>query len=170
MENPEEVTQEEGSNRSFVILVAVLGGLLVLGIGAFVAWAFLIAPGRRADIEARNEAIFATNTAIAIAGAATETAAVPPTATDTPVPTDTPPPTRTPTPTTPATAPPATATSEPETPEPTATVVLETPEATPEEGSEGMMPETGIGILSGAALAGGLAFLLILVRRLRGTA
>jgi hypothetical protein len=29
------------------------------------------------------------------------------------------------------------------------------------------MPDTGVGVLGGAALAGGLAFLLILVRRLR---
>jgi len=163
MENPEETTQEEGRNRSFVILVAVLGGLLVLGIGAFVAWALLIAPRIRQDVESRNEAIFATNTAIAIAAAATETAAVTPTPTDTPVPTNTPPPTATPT------AGPATDTPEPETPEPTATLGLATPETNGDEDT-GAVPDTGIGVLGGAALAIGLAFLLILVRRLRKTA
>jgi hypothetical protein len=162
MENPEETTQEEGRNRSFVILVAVLGGLLVLGIGAFVAWALLIAPRIRQDVESRNEAIFATNTAIAIAAAATETAAVTPTPTDTPVPTNTPPPTATPT------AGPATDTPEPETPEPTATLGLATPETNGDEDT-GAVPDTGIGVLGGAALAIGLAFLLILVRRLRKT-
>jgi hypothetical protein len=162
MENQEEIIQEEGTNRSFIILVAVLGGLLVLGIGAFVAWAFLIAPGMRADIESKNEAAFATNTAVAIAEAATQTAAVTPTATDTPVPTNTPIPTATPTP-------PPTDTPEPETPEATATIG-QTPEASREEGSGGSMPETGIGILGGAAIAGGLTFLLVLVRRMRRTA
>lgn len=162
MENPEETTQEEGGNRSFVILVAVLGGLLVLGIGAFVAWALLIAPTIRQDVESRNEAVFATNTAIAIAAAATETAGVTPTPTDTPVPTDTPPPTATPT------SGPTTDTPEPETPEATATLGLATPE-TNGETDAGAVPDTGIGLLGGAALAVGLAFILILVRRLRKT-
>lgn len=160
MENPEETTQEEGKNRSFVILVAVLGGLLVLGIGAFVAWALLIAPRIRQDVESQNEAIFATNTAIAIAAAATETAAVTPTPTDTPVPTDTPPPTATPT------SRPTTDTPESETPDPTATLSLATPETNGEENAAAV-PDTGIGLLGGAALAIGLAFILILVRRLR---
>jgi hypothetical protein len=160
----EEVVQEEGPDRSFVILVAVLGGLLVLAIGAFAAWALFIAPGMRADIDSQNEAVFATNTAVAVAKAATETAAVTPTPTDTPVPTDTPPPTETPTP------PPPTDTTEPDTPEPTATLSLETPETEEPDGTEGAMPDTGVGILGGAALAGGLAVLLIVVRRLRNTA
>lgn len=167
MENQEEIiqeekVQEEGSNRSFVVLVAVLGGLLVLGIGAFVAWALLIAPRIREDVESQNQAIFATNTAIAIAAAATETAAVTPTPTDTPVPTDTPPPTSTSTPR------PATATSEPETLEPTATHGIGTPETETEAASSGI-PDTGVGLLGGAALAGGLAAILLLVRRLRKT-
>lgn len=164
MENQEETTQEEGTNRTFVILAAVLGGLLVLGIGAFVAWGLLIAPRMRQDIEAQNEAIRATNTAIAIAAAATETAAVTPTPTDTPMPTDTPIPTDTPTPR------PATATPEPETPEPTATLGFGTPLATAVGGQQGGMPETGVGVIGGAALAAGLGVLLILVRRLRKTA
>ncbi len=163
MENPEETTQEEGKNRSFVILVAVLGGLLVLGIGAFVAWALLIAPRIRQDVESQNEAIFATNTAIAIAAAATETAAVTPTPTDTPVPTDTPPPTATPT------SRPTTNTPESETPGPTATLSLATPETNGEENAAAV-PDTGIGLMGGVALAIGLAFILILVRRLRKTA
>lgn len=158
MENQEQIIQQTGgSSRSFVILVAVLGGLLVLGIGAFVAWALVVAPRMRADIEARNETVFATNTAVALAAAATETAAVPPTATNTLVPTEPPPPTETPTPR-PATA----------TPEPTATFSFETPEAE-DEAESGGMPETGVGILGGALMAGGLAALLVLVRRLRST-
>jgi hypothetical protein len=163
-EEQEQDSQEGGTNRTFAILVAALGGLLVLGIGAFVAWSVFIAPNLRADIEARNEATFATNTAVAIAAAATGTAAaITPTPTDTPIPTDTPVPTDTPTP-----APP---TDTPE-PEPTATLLAGTPEAgegvSPAE--TGIMPETGVGVLAGAALAGGLAFLLFLVRRLRRSA
>jgi hypothetical protein len=161
MENQDEqVTQEEqGTDRTFITLVAVLGGLLVLGIGAFVAWALFIAPNMRANIESQNEAIFATNTAVAIAAAATETAAVTPTPTNTPTPTDTPIPTDTPTP------PPATDTP---TPAPTATLALGTSGAGGQSGSVSKaMPDTGVGVLGGAALAGGLAFLLILVRRLR---
>lgn len=160
MQNVEQIAQEEGNNRSFVILVAALGGLLVLGIGAFVAWALLVAPGMRAGVDSQNEAVFATNTAIAIAAGATETAAVTPTSTDTPVPTHTPRPTSTATPV-------ETATPEEETPEATATLTLQTPTAAAGENSAGTVPNTGIGILGGAALAGGLAFLLVLVRRLR---
>lgn len=157
MENQEEVTQsQDGSNnRTFVMLVAVLGGLLVLGIGAFVAWAFVIAPRMRADIETRNESIFATNTAVAVAAAATETHAATATATNTPVPTSTLTPSATPS------SPPATATEEP-----TPTLSFETPrtenESEPEE-----IPKTGLGVLGGAVLVGGLTVLLVLIRRLR---
>jgi hypothetical protein len=158
----EQAPQESGSNRTFIILVAVLGGLLVLSLGAFVAWAVFIAPNMRADIDSLNESAFATNTAVAVAAAATQTvAAFTPTPTDTPIPTDTPLPTDTLTPRPP--------TDTPE-PEPTATLL---PEATEEaEGSlgGGGMPDTGVGVLAGAALAGGLAFILMLVRRLRKTA
>jgi hypothetical protein len=160
----ERAREEDGTNRTFIILVAVLGGLLVLGVGAFVAWAVFIAPNVRANIESQNAATFATNTAVAIAAAATETvAAFTPTPTDTPIPTDTPVATDTPTPRPPT-----------DTPEPgaTATLLSGTPETGAAEGAEtrGSMPETGVGVLAGAALAGGLALLLILVRRLRRTA
>jgi hypothetical protein len=163
MENmEEELIQEDGSNRTFAILVSVLGGLLVLGIAAFAAWAFFVAPNMRADIESQNEAVFATNTAVAIAAAATKTAAVTPTPTDTATPTDTPPPPDTPTPR-PTTASP--------TPEATATLTFGTPQAGEEsESTDKGLPQTGVGVLGAAALAGGLAFLLILVRRLRKTA
>lgn len=211
MESQEEqVIQEDGANQTFIVLVAVLSGLLVLGIGAFVAWMVFIAPRMRADIEAQHEAVFATNTAVAIAAAETRAAVdaalqtetpretdtplptetpvptntpiptdtpipaetpVPtetpmptdtPVPTDTPMPTDTPPPTDTPSPTD---APAATDTP---TPEPTATVA---PGAGGNDESVGeTVPETGVGVLGGAALAGALAFALMLVRRLRKSA
>jgi hypothetical protein len=162
----EQAPQEGETNRTFIILVAALGGLLVLAIGAFVAWAVFIAPNMRAHIESQNEAILATNTAVAVAVAETETAAaIPPTATDTPEPTDTPVPTETPTPLPP--------TDTPE-PEPTATLLsgtLESEGAVTDGSSEtASMPDTGVGVLAGVVLAGGLVFVLILVRRLRRTA
>jgi hypothetical protein len=164
-----EAPQERGTNRTFIILVAALGGLLVLSIGAFVAWSVFIAPNMRADIEERNEATFATNTAVAIAIAATETAAAAPT--DTPIPTNTPAPTDTPVPTEKPTAPPPT-----DTPEPTATALLGTPAGAEGQGAaEGAaeseaLPDTGVGVLAGAVVAAVLVVLLVLVRRLRGTA
>jgi len=165
-EEGEQAPEGARSNRTFIILVAVLGGLLVLAIGAFVAWAAFIAPNVRADIESQNEATFATNTAVAIALAGTQTvAAYTATPSDTPVPTSTPFPTSTASPRPPT-----------DTPEPqiTATVLAETPtsEVAEESGSaeSGAMPETGIGVLAGVLLAGGLAVLLVLVRRMRSAA
>ena len=42
MESLEE--GEEQQNRTFVLLVAVMGGLLLIGILAFCAWAFIVGP------------------------------------------------------------------------------------------------------------------------------
>jgi len=155
----EEAVEEEGANRTFIILVGALGGLLALGICAFVAWAFLLAPQRRADIEAQNQITLATNTAVVA-----EAATVPPTEKTTTAPTDTPQPT--PTKKSP-TATPVAATATPgevaEAPTPT---VTRRPTATPRAGSEGV-PNTGIGALGASALAVGLLFLLIVVRRMR---
>jgi hypothetical protein len=160
----EQAAQEGGWNRAFIILVAALTGLLVMAAGAFVAWRVFIAPQRRADIESRSQATFATNTALAVAAAANQTAAASTSApTDTPIPTDTPVPAETVTPR------PPTDTPEPES---TATLPSETPEGAEVAGAvESVgMPDTGVGVLAGAALGGGLAFLLFLVRRLRKVA
>ncbi|MGD2146901.1 MAG: hypothetical protein PVH41_09430 [Anaerolineae bacterium] len=165
-EEEEQAPERARSNRTFVILVAVLGGLLVLAIGAFVAWAAFIAPNLRADIESQNEATFATNTAVAVALAGTETAAA-----YTPTPTDTPVPTNTPFPTSTASPRPSTDTPEPQ---PAATVLAETPTSEVAEvgatEESGAMPETGVGVLAGVLLGGGLAVLLVLVRRIRRAA
>ncbi len=61
-ENEEE--EEKKQNRTFIILVAALGGLLVLGICAFIVWAVFINPRMRESLEAQNQAIQATNTAV----------------------------------------------------------------------------------------------------------
>jgi outer membrane biosynthesis protein TonB len=187
-EEEEEAAEEEGANRTFIILVAALGGLLALGICAFVVWAFVLAPRMRADIEAQNQIIMATNTAVAAAMAGAETVEAPPMPAETTVPTDTPEPTRTRVPTpTPApeepTAGPEEATAAPEeltetpaevaqaTPKATATsapVPTRRPTATPRSATgEEEVPDTGIGTLGAGALAIGLLFLLVVVRRLR---
>jgi cytoskeletal protein RodZ len=168
-EEEEEVTAEEGANRTFIILVSALGGLLAVAICAFVLWAFLIAPQMRAGLEAQNEAILATNTAM-VATTEAEMAEALPTSTATITPTDTPRPTRTRPPT--ATAAPETPTATPgegaevvaATPSPAAT---QRPTTTPRPAGEEGVPDTGIGTLGAGALAVGLLFLLIVVRRMR---
>ncbi len=156
--------EEERPNRTFIILVAAMGGILALGICAFVVWALVGNRWIQDRIQAQNQAIQATNTAVAVAVAETATADAQPTATLTPAPTDTPTltPTRTPTPKPPH----ATSSPTPATAEPTAT---RRPTATSTTGSASP-PETGIGALGASVLAVGLLFLLVVVRRLRRTA
>jgi len=185
VDEEEEAEEAEGANRTFIILVAAMGGLLALGICAFVAWALWLSPQRRADLEARNQAIQATNTAMVAEaeGAVEETAPAEEAAETeeaTSVPTNTPVPAATERPTTAA---PESATTEAE--EATEAAVTETPAemaqaptatprpsptrrptATPRAGSE-QVPDTGIGALSAGLLAMGLLFLLIVVRRMR---
>jgi len=99
---------ETGSNRTFLIILAALGGLGVLILIAILAFAFLVLPGQRnarateiAAREATNAAVIATNdmilaeqTRAAVAQQATAnaeaTAAAMPSDTPTPLPTDTP--------------------------------------------------------------------------------
>ena len=156
--------EEERPNRTFIILVAALGGILALGICAFVVWALIGNRWVQDRIQTQNQTIQTTNTAVAVAVAETATADAQPAATLTPAPTDTPTltPTRTPTPV----PPPATSSPTPATAEPTAT---RRPTATLTTGS-GSPPETGIGALGASVLAVGLLFLLVVVRRLRRTA
>ena len=183
----EEAVEEEGSNRTFIILVAALGGLLAVTVCIFVVWALVFSPRMAADRVAENQAIQETNEAVlAASGMLTET--VPLEDTATPVPADvSDEPTKTAKPPT-ATPRPATGTPAPETP--TAAPEGEAAEATPAEvadaatatpsrptatprvtptprsGKSGV-PETGIGTLAASALAVGLLFLLLTVRRMR---
>ena len=156
--------EEERPNRTFIILVAALGGILALGICAFVVWALIGNRWVQDRIQTQNQTIQTTNTAVAVAAAETATADAQPTATLTPAPTDIPTltPTRTPTPK----PPPATSSPTPATAEPTAT---RRPTATLTTGSASP-PETGVGALGASVLAVGLLFLLVVVRRLRRTA
>jgi len=186
-EEEEEVTEEEGANRTFIILVGALGGLLALGICAFLAWALWLGPNMAAQREAENQAILATNTAIAAGETGMmveEGATIPPSEEAPTTPADMPEPTSTEPPAaaaTQATEPPESeegtetpgeeATETPaEVAEVTATPPSPTatrrPTATPRPSSEGV-PDTGIGALGGGALALGLMFLLLVVRRMR---
>ena len=93
----------EAQNKTFLIAVAVLGGLLFLAIGVFILWALVLNPRMQAQQASQNASIQATNTevvkqngeseseatAVGEAASAEETAE----ATDTPEPTGTPSPT-----------------------------------------------------------------------------
>ena len=178
-----EALEDEGSNRTFIILVGSLGGLLAVAICIFVVWAFVINPRMSTDRVAQNQSIEATNEAILLTSQpqeedATNTPRAAPT--DEPESTATPaPPTATPKPPTPTRAQPTPTTAsggntdstvEEATPaavaEAEATNTPRPATATPRPTKTGV-PETGIGALGYGALAVGLLFLLLVARRLR---
>ncbi|MGC9399428.1 MAG: hypothetical protein ACP5HM_09860 [Anaerolineae bacterium] len=123
---------EEAQNRTFLIAVAVLGGLLLLAIGVFVVWVAVLNPRMQAQQLERNAQIQATNTAIAAMvaeGGTPEEEETPPATVEEGEPEETEEPTATPT------------------PEPTATntpVIRETHTPTP-EAEEAEEEETEIG-------------------------
>jgi len=166
----EEASAEEGANRTFIILVGTLGGLLALGFCLFAVWAFVINPRMTAERIVQNQSIEATNAALAETG--TATVETPPDTVEPPAPSDTPEPAATEPPTAEPDTPEATpaeafiASTATATPKPAAT---RRPTATPKPGS-GDVPETGVGTLGASALAVGLLLLLIAVRRMRQTA
>ncbi len=65
-EEEDELEEETGEaqNKTFLIAVAALGGLLFLAIGVFVLWALVLNPRMQAQQAAQNAIIQATNTAI----------------------------------------------------------------------------------------------------------
>ncbi|MDY0020193.1 MAG: hypothetical protein RBT47_09345 [Anaerolineae bacterium] len=95
----EEIKPGEGEtqNRTFLIAVAVLGGLLFVAIAAFILWAAVLNPRMQAQRTAQNGEIEATNEAIMVAMNSTATAeaeiaaqqVTPKTPADTPAPTAT---------------------------------------------------------------------------------
>ncbi|MCP4537550.1 MAG: hypothetical protein GY832_10420 [Chloroflexi bacterium] len=191
----EEAIEEEGSNRTFIMLAGGLGGLLAITICIFLVWALVISPRMATNRVAENDAI-ATQNAEAMALMATDTVAPEPTEEPAgtepteaaPEPTDTVvPPTATRRPTATPQSEDPTETSEeaadatPEetvetSPENAADATEETatprpqatsrPTATPSSRKSGV-PETGIGTFATAVLAVGLMFLLFAVRRMR---
>lgn len=193
-EDDEQQPEGEGQNRTFIIAVAVLGGLLVCALISFGVWALVLNKPRSATPPPTE--IVATVTVEAMAA---ETELSEP-ATETPAPTDTPEPTATPLLGPTATATPAdededaadesmaaapedaeaepTATQAPRrtatptrTPRPTATPRSETGEAATDYGSTstGELSQTGLGewlMVGGAVL---LVAVMVMARRLRTT-
>ena len=169
----EEAAEAEGSNRTFIILVGALGGLLLLGLCAFAVWAFWLSPRQQAAVDALNQSIMATNAAIEAetmgepeAETEEEATAISPTerATEAPTNTPQPPPTEEPSTPAPATETPAEV-AEAKTPTPSPQPTRR-PTATPRAGSSDV-PDTGIGVVGASALAVGLLFVLVVVRRMR---
>lgn len=101
-EDAADEAQAEGQNRTFLIAVAILGGLLVCAIGAFMVWALVINPRMQAQIagpvidETPTEEVIAEETPTPELETPTEQ---PPDDEPTALPTDTPRPTPTATPT-----------------------------------------------------------------------
>jgi hypothetical protein len=76
MEELEEPEDEAAANRrQFIVLVAILGGVLIVAVVAFL-FVMLSRNGTKSDIELTNEAVVATNQAIEEAIVATSTAEV----------------------------------------------------------------------------------------------
>lgn len=169
LEEPVEEAEEAGErqNRTFIILVAIMGGLLLIGILAFCAWMFMVGRGvlfgRQAAAPPTNtpETVIAAEMETATAAALAVAQASPtPTATWTPSPTPVPP---SPTPVPTVAAPQAT-------PAPRVTATAGGPEATPSPTRTpvpGTPAQTGIGAYTALILATGLILLLIISRRLR---
>lgn len=67
----EEVSDEDsistsrGSNRTFLIVAGILGGILLIALLAIAAYAVLVLPGRDTNQQTQAAEIIATNTAIA---------------------------------------------------------------------------------------------------------
>ncbi len=180
----ETISTSRGSNRTFLIVAGILGGILLIALLAIAAYAVLILPNRGSNQQTRVAEINATNTAIAqeaqltavarqVTFTPTFTATLPPTETPTQAPTNT---------STPVLAP--TSTSEPAegptaTPDADATATVAalltqqaagTEEPTPVPTSTAL-PDTGFaddfGVPGLALIAGVLLVIIILSRRLR---
>ncbi len=180
MDSEETIATSRGSNRTFLVVAGILGGILLIALLAIAGYALVILPGRDTGQQTQVAAINATNTVIAeeaqltalvMRGTITPTftATLPPaTETLTPAPTNTATatpvlaPTNTPEPTSEGTQDPGTATvaalltqQAEETPIPTATALPDT----------GFADDFGVpGLL---LVAGVLMVVIILSRRLR---
>ena len=100
LDTEETISTSRGSNRTFLIVAGILGGILLIALLAIAAYAILILPGRDTGQQTQVAAINATNTAVAEEAQLTAIAkqiTMTPTNTATLPPTDTPTPTLTPT-------------------------------------------------------------------------
>ena len=177
----ETISTSRGSNRSFLIVAGILGGILLIALLAIAAYAVLILPSRDTNQQTQVAEINATNTAIAeqaqltaiarqVTFTPTFTATLPPTETPTQAPTST---------STPLLAPTNTPVPEDGTPDQDATATVSalltqqaagTDAPTPVPTSTAL-PDTGFaddfGVPGLALIAGVLLVIIILSRRLR---
>jgi len=179
LESEESISTSRGSNRTFLIVAGILGGILLIALLAIAAYALLYLPGRDTGQQTQVAQINATNTAVAEEAQLT---AIAKQVTMTPTITATRPPTNTPTMTpsstsTPVLAPTNTPVPDDGTPDPAAT---ETVAAllTQQAGGGGTfiptataLPDTGfaddVGVPGLVLVAGVLMVIIILSRRLR---
>lgn len=178
LEEPLEPEAEEEAaerqNRTFLILVGVLGGLLLIGIVAFCVWAFTIGRGilggRAAQAPPPTPTeVLLTEADITATAEALALAQVTPEPTPTPTPTPVPP-TPTPIPQPTIAAPQVTPTPRATTPAVGAGGAVATPQPalTPTPlSAPSSPPQTGIGTYMAVFLALGLLALMIASRRLR---
>jgi len=182
LSSEETISTGRGSNRTFLIVAGVLGGILLIALLAIAAYAVLYLPSRDTGQQTQVAGINATNTAVAKAAQLTSvafittatrtpTATLPPTATPTMIPSST---------STPVLAP--TNTPEPtdeNTPDPATETVaaLLTQQAAGDEPTlvptSTALPDTGFaddfGVPGLLLVAGILMVIIILSRRLRAS-
>ncbi len=177
----ETISTSRGSNRTFLIVAGILGGILLLALLAIAAYAVLILPARDTGQQTQAAEIIATNTAIAEQAQLT---AIAKQVTMTPTNTATLPPTETPTLTPSSTSTPLLApTNTPEpvegTPDPAATETVaalltqQAGGATTLVPTATALPDTGFaddfGVPGLVLIAGVLLVIIILSRRLRSS-
>ncbi|MGB2962752.1 MAG: hypothetical protein WBB69_02065 [Anaerolineales bacterium] len=100
LDSEETISTTRGSNRTFLVVAGILGGILLIALIAIAAYAILYLPSRETGQQTQAAAVYATNTAVAeesqltaiakqITLTPTFTATLPPTGTSTPIPTNT---------------------------------------------------------------------------------
>ena len=85
--NPETPSSPEGSNRNFLIIAIVLGGIVLLSLICMAVYAFFVLPGQKSRAQATLDANSASITETAMIDAQTQVASL---FTSTPAPSDTP--------------------------------------------------------------------------------
>ncbi len=175
----DSISTSRGSNRTFLIVAGILGGILLIALLAIAAYAVLVLPGRDTGQQTQAAEIIATNTAIAEQAQLT---AIAKQVTMTPTSTATLPPSNTPTLTpsntaTPVLAPTNTPTPSNGTPDPAATATVAALLTQQAGGGATLiptataLPDTGFaddfGVPGLVLIAAVLVVIIILSRRLR---
>ena len=181
LDTEETISTSRGSNRTFLIVAGILGGILLIALLAIAAYAILILPGRDTGQQTQVAAINATNTAVAEEAQLTAIAkqiTMTPTNTATLPPTDTPTPTLTPTKTSTPVLAPTNTPDESEDPATSTVAALLTQQAAGGAGGTPIptataLPATGFaddfGVPGLLLVAGVLMVVIILSRRLRSS-